>query len=103
MATLLRGVKLSDLASASPQETSRQVERLFQDALTPTRDQVDEQMDSIDAKIREFERKHEMPSAVMRQNLKDGVIKETAEICSWLMLLKMRSRFDACKNNSSAY
>ena len=96
MATLARGVKLSEIGSTSVQERSKQVERLFQEALNPTEEQIKRQMEEIDAKSKSFERRYEMASETMRKSLSGGKIKETAEICSWLMLLKIRKRFDAC-------
>lgn len=102
MATLTKGIKLSDLTSASPEERKRQVDRLFQDALSPTEDQEKRQMDEIDARIKDFERQYEMPSAVMQELLLEGKIRETAEVCSWLMLLKLRGRFDTYRNQASA-
>ncbi|NHC36889.1 hypothetical protein [Scytonema millei] len=101
MATLARGVKLSELTATSAQDRERQVKRLFQDALTPTEEQIKKQSEEINAKIRDFERRYEMPSVVMRQNLLEGKIKETADICSWLILLKLRNRLDAYRNKTS--
>jgi len=100
MTTLAKGFKLSELTSTSTQQREEQAKRLFQEALAPTKEQVKRQMDEIDTKIRDFERQYEMPSVTMKQYLLDGSIKETAEICSWLMLLKLRCRFDACQNQT---
>ena len=94
MATLERGIKLSDFGAASPEEREKLTNKLFEEALNPTQEQLNRQMDEIDARIRAFERQYEMPSASMHQKVLERKMQETADICSWLMLLKVRQRFD---------
>lgn len=44
----------------------------------------------LDARIKEFEMKHEMSSATMRRRLREGTLKETADIARWLMIIAAR-------------
>lgn len=46
----------------------------------------------LDAEIIEYERRHEISSLDLRRKLRDGTIKETAEIASWLIALNIRDR-----------
>ena len=46
----------------------------------------------LDERIAKFETRYEMSSATMRLRMSSGEMRETADICSWLMLAKMRER-----------
>lgn len=87
-----KGIKLSEFALMSEKERERRVGDLFQAALYPTQEQVEEQKCQIEAEIQAYELQHGMTSSQMRQRLASGEIKETASICSWLMLLKIQDR-----------
>lgn len=100
MATLTRGIKLSDFSKMPEKEKDRRIGELFQAALNPTEEQLDQQKNEIDDRIRSFESRYKMSSSEMKQSLASGQLKETADFCSWLMLLKIRGRFEG--RNGSA-
>ena len=83
------GMKLSEIMSGSSEEQDQKLGQLVQSALAPDPEQLALQRKAIQARITSFERRYEMSSASMRQKLSRGEIKETADICSWLMLLKV--------------
>lgn len=45
----------------------------------------------LNARIRVFEERYEMTSSEMRQALRDGRLRETAEIARWLFWVEARS------------
>jgi hypothetical protein len=94
MAAQFEGIKVSELFAAPPEEREDRVKRLFQAALNPTDEQLDQQKAALDCRIQRFERRYEMSSKVMREQFQLGRIRETAEICSWLMLLRVKEDFD---------
>ena len=49
----------------------------------------------LDARIREFELRYEMPFETMRERLRSGELDETAEIVRWLMILSARDNVGA--------
>lgn len=93
MATLSRGLRLSEMHLMSDAEKERQTARIFEDALNPTPDQINTMIERVNAEIRMYERQYEKPSAVMLQELSEGHQKETLDICNWLMCLKIRESF----------
>jgi len=95
MAILTRGIKLSEFASMSESETKRRVGELFQSAVNPTEKQFQEQKRDIDEQIRTFENRYKMSSCEMKQLLANGGLTENADVCNWLMLLKIRGRFES--------
>lgn len=86
-----QGLKLSGLSSMSPQEREHQINSLMEQVVNPQPEQLEEQKKEIEEKIRAYERRYEISSAKLKLGLANGTIKETADICSWLMLLKQRS------------
>ncbi len=84
-------LKLSTLSSMSPQEREDQINAFMEQVINPQPEQVEEQKKEIEEEIRVYERRYEISSAKLKLGLADGSIKETADICSWLMLLKQRS------------
>lgn len=55
------------------------------------------EIEKLNAEIREYERRYEISSERMMQELEEGGLKETAEIASWLMRLKIRERIGAAQ------
>jgi len=47
---------------------------------------------ALDARIRAFESRYELPTPNLQAALEAGRIPETAEICEWLFLASLRSR-----------
>lgn len=83
-----RPISLSRLKSASPNRRAELLSGLVRDARRPANGYVDR----LTAQIAEYERRYEMPSLVMVERIKRGELKETDDIASWLMLLKVRKR-----------
>ena len=46
----------------------------------------------VELRLREFEARYELPSADLDAALREGKIRETREIGSWLMLIALRDR-----------
>jgi len=59
------------------------------------RHQLNGEAADLEAKIRALEQIYETPSSELRNRLADGSMKETLEVCQWLMLLKIRDRLDS--------
>jgi len=94
MAILTKGIKLSEFASMSEEEKDRRVSSLFQAAMNPSIEQLEQQKNDLNDQIRSFESRYRMTSGEMRQGLASGEISESADFCSWLMLLKIRGQFE---------
>jgi hypothetical protein len=92
MAILTRGIKLSEFASMSEEETESRVDELFQAANNPSTEQFEQQKSELEQEILFFESQYNMASEEMKQRLAMGEISESADICSWLMLLKIRGQ-----------
>lgn len=56
-----------------------------------------EQKADLDSRIAAFEMRYEMSSGTMLERIKNQQLKETAEICTWMMLLDVRRRSDQSK------
>ncbi len=91
MKTKTQGLKLSSLSSMSLEEREDQINSLMEQVINPQPEQVEEQKQEIEEKIRAYERRYEVSSAKLKLGLAKGTIKGTADICSWLMLLKKRT------------
>lgn len=79
-------IRLSELADMTTSEVRAATASLAQAQRTVSR----EGSPSLDARIRAFERRYEMTSAVLLQRLRSGDQRETADICDWLLLLAAR-------------
>lgn len=83
---MTNAVKLSDLYSLPKQEREAVLDRLVEAAYEPPNGQIEE----LEARISDFELRYEVPSIRMLEELSRGQLKETADIASWLMLLRLR-------------
>lgn len=86
-----RPISLSRLKSASPDRRDELLSGLVNDARQP----ADGYADRLSARIAEYERRYELSSLAMVEQIKSGSLKETDDIASWLMLLKVRKRVRA--------
>ena len=77
---------LVDLAHMSKPEVDRALGELVSAAKAPRNGQRAE----LDARIHQLELQYEMTSEEMRENLRNGRLKETAEIAHWLFLIRAR-------------
>ena len=103
MATLIKGLRLSDIASMPQDERDRQINELFQAALNPTEEQIQKRWQELDKQIQGFEQKYHLSSLNMEKQVKSGTFPETNDVCSWLMLLRKKSRFEQRHPKTSAY
>ena len=83
-----RPLRLSRLKSASPGKREKLLSELISEARKPANGAVDR----LTAQIAEYERRYELPSLAMVEQVQRGDLKETDDIASWLMLLKVRKR-----------
>jgi len=94
MQALKGTIKLSELFALSEEDREIRMNEMVEAAFNPTEDQVQEQNDALSVRIVNFERRYEMSSVTMRKKLSQGAIKETSDICSWMLLVKARESFD---------
>jgi hypothetical protein len=94
MATLTKGLRLSELSSMSDEQRSIALGDLFYAASRPTDDQLREQKNGVRCEIHHYESRYTMSSADMKRKLVNGEIRESADICSWLMLLKLQDDYN---------
>ena len=86
-------VRFTDLKNMSSAEKGKALGNLVAGA----RSSANGQTDKLEAEIREYERRYEVSSERMMQELAEGERKETAEIASWLMRLRIRERMRAAQ------
>ncbi len=86
-----RAVRFSDLRKMSEEERGQVLGALVEEARSPANGRIAE----LDARIAEFERRYELPSADMVAEIESGTRKETDDIASWLMLIRVRKRVTA--------
>src|SRR5438034_11476272 len=79
-------VKLSDLANMPVEDSDRVLAELVASAKSARNGQ----RAMLDARIRAFEQQYERSSATMREQLRKGELRETADIARWLLLLAAR-------------
>ena len=81
-------LNLTEFGVLSPTQQADCVQRWVAARSEPLNGQLAE----LDAKIASFETRYEMSSESMCQKLSDGSLPETADICSWQILLELRGR-----------
>lgn len=86
-----RKISLSRLKSASPSKR----DELLSGLVSGAREPVNGYANRLDARIAEYERRYELSSTEMVGQVESGVLKETDDVASWLMLLKVRNRVTA--------
>jgi uncharacterized protein YdcH (DUF465 family) len=91
MATMTKGLKLSELTSMTSAKRSKRIEKFLEAAFVPSAVQIREQDNELDERIKVFEHKHQMSSWEMCDRLNNGQLDESDDICSWLMLLEVRN------------
>lgn len=79
-------VKLSDLAKMPVVDSNRVLGELVRSA----KGRRNGQSAVLDARISHYELRYETSSGDMRRRLKDGTLRETADIARWLMTLAAR-------------
>lgn len=88
-------IKVTGFSSLSLAEKKDCITSISQSVVSPTEKELQQQREYLQAKISSFETKYRMPSDTMRKLLLSGEIPETADLCSWSMLLKIRDDFES--------
>jgi hypothetical protein len=88
-------VKITGFSSLSLAEKKQHIVTTSQAVISPTVRQLEVQKQYLEAKISNFEIKYQMSSDKMKELLYSGKINETADICSWSILLKIRGDFES--------
>lgn len=81
-------INLTEFSTLSPAEQANRVEGLLASRSAPLNGHLAE----LDETIAGFETRYEMSSEDMCRHLSDGKLAETADICSWRILLELRGR-----------
>ncbi len=87
-------VRMSEFREMSEEERDAAIARLVEAAYGPPNGQIED----LETQIRYFEFKYETSSERMREELLEGKRKETADIASWLMLLRLRENIGLSKS-----
>ncbi len=78
-------VRMSELSNMDPGQRTRALESLVRATRSGRVNSS-----ALDARIRKLEQRYEISSADLRKQLREGRMKETAEIAEWLFLLDAR-------------
>lgn len=81
-------ISVSDLWRMTPEEQRRALLSLFEES----RFQRGAALAVVDARLRMFEERYEIPSSLLSEALRSGRYPETAEVAEWLMWIGLRSR-----------
>ena len=85
----IRTLKMSELRGLSASEIAARV------ASFGKSQPANGELASLQERIAEFEIRYELSSETMRAQFHTGQLKETADICKWLMLLSVREGITA--------
>lgn len=88
-----RSVKASELNRLPSSEQ----EAVLRDLVEVVRSKPNGELKDLDSRIVAYEVKHGMSSEQLRRELSQGRMKESWEICQWLMLLDQRDLLGARK------
>lgn len=82
---MAHAIRLSDLKALNPTEKSNVLHRLTTEASSRPNGQAS----AAFTRIRAFEERYELTSEQLLRGLKDGSVRETAEINEWLFCLRL--------------
>jgi hypothetical protein len=82
----VKTIRLSDLATLSDEQQRAVFDEYVEGRLEP----INGEIDDLNRRIAEFERRYEMSSETMQTAFADRSLRETAEIVYWLMLVDVR-------------
>ncbi len=83
-----QAIRLSELRDLPPEKKEKVLSGLIEEARMPANGYLSE----LNEQIEEFERRYELSSEHLLEELYEGTRTETAEIARWLMLLRLRER-----------
>lgn len=81
-------------------EAQSRVSEMIQASVNPSQGQIEEQKQRLNTEIETYELQYGMVSPEMKCRIASREIKETADFCKWLLLLKIRGRFDGRHRSS---
>lgn len=82
-------VSLKELSSMSDTEREKVLQELIKAAMLPP---TTEELAELDTKIAAYESKYNLSSDKIHTSIDDGSLKETSEVCAWIMLVELRNR-----------
>ena len=86
-------IAFSDLRNMTEEERSRVIAA----ALQEPPEAIDNYLLVLDARLREFEHRYELPTSALSGSLASGRLHETADIASWLFWAKLKDNILARK------
>lgn len=93
-----RAVRLSELRDLPPEEREEVLSGLIEEARANSSGAgatANGYLSELNEQIEEFERRYEISSERLLEELYEGTRTETADIARWLMLLRLRERREA--------
>lgn len=84
----ITAVSLSELAKLGPDAKQARLAQLAAARKMPLNGEVA----ALESKIHAFETRYEMSSETLIEQFKNHTVKETADVCTWMMLLDARKR-----------
>jgi hypothetical protein len=76
----------ADLRQMSEEERAR----VLEDALKGSPEALDNYLALLDARLREFEHRYEIPTSALADALRSGRLQDTADVSKWLYLAQLR-------------
>lgn len=90
-------VKLSDLRGLAEAERARTLSEL----VSATRQPPNGEIVALNARLVAYEQEHGIKSEDLAEKLHAGLLRETPDVCEWLMLLSLRNRIGSPEARSS--
>lgn len=84
----VKSIRLSELAGYSASEQEDRLADLTRGCFAPLNGDADD----LNRRIADYETRYEMSSATMLKLYEEQKLRETEDICAWLMLLRLRER-----------
>lgn len=86
-----KSLSLAQLKTMSNERREQQLGEL----VATTRQPPNGEIKSVQKKLHAYEMQHGINSDELRRKVASGEVKETADVCSWLMLLDLQDRLVA--------
>lgn len=78
--------------------TDEERDRALEAAWTAPQSDTTEYLEELRARIQAFESRYELPTSQLSEELVQGRIRETAEVCEWLYLAQLRDRLGQARS-----
>ena len=80
---------MAEFAKMTQAEKDKAIAELIKAAMEPP---TAEELAELDAKIAVYEQRFGIASDKIHESIDNGTLKETSEVCSWIMLVELRER-----------